>query len=65
MVAENLLTRSIANIGRVETKNQLLSHYAPPTFDDVLHDGLVGSGETWGGILGYGAGRVGGAAIAT
>jgi hypothetical protein len=54
----NLFPKLIAQIAKIEA-NQYLDRYRPPSYDDVLHDGLVGSGE----MLGTTAGMVGGAAI--
>ena len=62
MALDNLLTRLIAQIAKHEAKSNLLSYYGPPSRGDVLHDGLVGAGNTWGGILGTAAGAVGGEA---
>jgi hypothetical protein len=64
MAIENLLTRLMTQVGKSELENYLVSRYAPPIRDDVLHDGLVGSGETLGGILGTTAGYLGGRAVA-
>ncbi|CCE04618.1 hypothetical protein BRAS3843_110001 [Bradyrhizobium sp. STM 3843] len=50
-------------IAQGQTKKELLSRYAPPSRGDVLHDGMVGSGKTWGGILGGAAGWAGGQAV--
>lgn len=63
MVAENLIARLINIIAQGQTKKELLSRYAPPSRGDVLHDGMVGSGKTWGGILGGAAGWAGGQAV--
>jgi hypothetical protein len=63
MAIDNLLARLIAQIGKSEVRSQLLSNFAPPSYDDVLHDGLVGSGQTLGGILGTTLGFLGGEAI--
>ncbi len=62
MAGENLLARLIAQITKTEGKKELLSQYGPPLQGDILHDGLVGAGETWGGVLGSAAGAVGGEA---
>jgi hypothetical protein len=62
MAFDNLLTRIIAQIAKSEAKKDLLSQYGPPSHDDILHDGLVGAGETWGGVLGTAAGVMGGEA---
>ena len=64
MAFENLLMRLIAQIAKSEAKKDLLSQYGPPSRGDILHDGLVGAGETWGGILGTAAGITGGEAVA-
>jgi hypothetical protein len=63
MAFDSLLARFIAQIGKNEANNHIVSHYGPPSRDDILHDGLVGAGETWGGILGTSAGILGGEAI--
>jgi hypothetical protein len=63
MAIDNLLARIIAQIGKNDARNRLLSNFAPPSYDDVLHDGLVGSGQTLGGILGTTMGALGGEAI--
>ena len=63
MAIDNLLTRLIAQAGTNEARNYLSSHNAPPSYDDVLHDGLVGSGELLGTSLGTVAGGIGGGAI--
>lgn len=64
MALDNLLTRLIAQIAKHEARKDLLSQYGPPSRGgDILHDGLVGVGKTWGGILGTAAGVVGGEAI--
>ena len=63
MALENLLTRLIAQISKSEARNHLFSNLAPPSYGDVLHDGLVGSGETLGSILGTTAGYLGGETI--
>jgi hypothetical protein len=62
MAGANFLARLIAHIAKVEGKKEL-SQYAPPSQGDILHDGLVGAGWTWGGILGSAAGVVGGEAV--
>lgn len=63
MALENLLTRLIAQISKHEARNHLFSNLPPPSYGDVLHDGLVGSGKTLGGILGATTGYLGGQAI--
>jgi hypothetical protein len=63
MAFENQLARLIAQIAKSESKKNLVSQYGPPLRDDILHDGLVRAGETWGGILGTAAGIVGGEAV--
>lgn len=63
MAFENLLARLIAQIAKHEATNEILSKYGPPSRGDILHDGLVGAGETWGGILGTAGGITGGEAL--
>jgi len=63
MTVEELVARIIAQVGKKEAMNYVLSHYAPPRLDDVLHDGLVDSGSTIGSILGATAGVLGGGTI--
>jgi len=62
MAVDNLLVRLIAMFGKGELSNRL-SQYDPPSRDDILHDGLVGVGKTWGGVLGAAAGIAGGEAV--
>lgn len=62
MAFENLLSKLIAAIGRQEAI-KYLGQDRPPAYDDVLHDGLVGSGEVVGTALGTTAGVLGGHAI--
>lgn len=61
MAFENLLVRLIAMFGKGELSNRL-SQFDPPSRGDILHDGLVGAGKTWGGVLGTAAGIAGGQA---
>lgn len=63
MAFENVLTRLIAQIAKHEATKEILSEYGPPSRGDILHDGVVGAGETWGGILGSTAGITGGEAL--
>jgi hypothetical protein len=63
MALDNLLTRLIAQIAKNEAQKDIVSQYGPSSRDDILHDGLVGVGKTWGGILGTAAGIMGGEAI--
>lgn len=63
MGLENLLAQLIAQGSTAEEKKELISQYGPPLRGDILHDGLVGAGETWGGILGTAAGLWGGDAV--
>jgi hypothetical protein len=63
MAFENLLARLIAKIAQHEATKDILSKYGPPSRGDILHDGLVGAGETWGGILGTAGGITGGEAL--
>jgi hypothetical protein len=63
MAVDNLLVRLIAMFGKGTLSNRL-SQYDPPTRGDILHDGLVGAGKTWGGVLGTAAGITGGEAVA-
>jgi hypothetical protein len=60
MAAEKLIAKLINMIAQSQAKKETLSRYAAPRRDDVLHDGMVGSGETWGGILGATLGGIGG-----
>ncbi|NPU12303.1 hypothetical protein HL666_16135 [Bradyrhizobium sp. 83002] len=60
MAAEKLVAKLINMIAQSQAKKETLSRYAAPRRDDVLHDGMVGSGETWGGILGATLGGIGG-----
>ncbi len=62
MAVDNLLVRLIAMFGKGTLSNRL-SQYDPPSRGDILHDGLVGAGKTWGGILGTAAGITGGQAV--
>ncbi|QOG17259.1 hypothetical protein [Bradyrhizobium sp. SEMIA] len=62
MAVDNLLVRLIAMFGKGELSKRL-SQYDPPSRGDILHDGLVGAGKTWGGILGTAAGITGGEAV--
>jgi hypothetical protein len=62
MAVDGLLARLIAMLGKSELSNRL-SRYDPPSRGDVLHDGLVGAGKTWGGVLGTAAGITGGEAV--
>jgi len=63
MAVDSLLARLIAMFGKGTLSNRL-SQYDPPSRGDILHDGLVGAGKTWGGILGTAAGIAGGEAVA-
>jgi len=63
MASGNLVTKVINMIAQSQAKKLALSRYAAPRRGDVLHDGMVGSGETWGGILGGTAGWLGGQAV--
>ncbi|WP_315756146.1 MULTISPECIES: hypothetical protein [unclassified Bradyrhizobium] len=60
MAAEKIIAKLINMIAQSQAKKKALSRYAAPRRDDVLHDGMVGSGETWGGILGATLGGIGG-----
>jgi hypothetical protein len=62
MAVDNLLARLIAMFGKGQLSNGL-SRYDPPSRGDILHDGLVGAGKTWGGVLGTAAGITGGEAV--
>lgn len=62
MAVDNLLVRLIAMFGKGAASNRL-SQYDPPSRGDILHDGLVGMGKTWGGVLGTAAGITGGEAV--
>lgn len=62
MAVDDLLLRLMAMFGKAELSNRL-SQYDPPSRGDILHDGLVGAGKTWGGILGTAAGITGGDAV--
>jgi hypothetical protein len=62
MAVDNLLLRLITMFGKGAASNRL-SQYDPPSRGDILHDGLVGAGKTWGGILGTAAGITGGEAV--
>lgn len=62
MAVDNLLVRLMAMFGKGELSKRL-SQYDPPSRGDILHDGLVGTGKTWGGILGTAAGITGGEAV--
>ncbi|MCS3726494.1 hypothetical protein [Bradyrhizobium betae] len=62
MAVDNLLLRLTAMFGKGALSNRL-SQYDPPSRGDILHDGLVGAGKTWGGILGTAAGITGGEAV--
>jgi hypothetical protein len=62
MAFGNLLARLIAMFGKGELA-KALAQYDPPSRGDILHDGLVGAGKTWGGILGTAAGITGGEAL--
>jgi len=59
MAVDNLLVRLIAMFGKGRLSTSL-SQYDPPSRGDILHDGLVGAGKTWGSILGAAAGLTGG-----
>src|SRR3954471_45506 len=59
MAAEKLIAKLNNVIAQSQAKKVTLSRYAAPRRDDVLHDGMVGSGETWGGILGATLGGIG------
>lgn len=63
MAFENVIAKLITSIVKGEAQKKLISRYAPPSHDDILHDGLVGAGELWGGILGGAAGGLGGEAL--
>ncbi|WP_316227218.1 hypothetical protein [Bradyrhizobium sp. SZCCHNR1047] len=45
MAAEKLIAKLINMIAQSQAKKETLSRYAAPRRDDVLHDGMVGSGE--------------------
>lgn len=62
MAFENLLARLVAMAGKGELSNRL-SQFDPPSRGDILHDGLVGAGQTWGNVLGAAAGITGGQAV--
>jgi len=62
MAVDNLLVRLMAMFGKGELSKRL-SQYDPPSRGDILHDGLVGAGKTWGGVLGTAAGITGGEAV--
>ncbi|WP_340672441.1 hypothetical protein [Bradyrhizobium ottawaense] len=62
MAVNNLLVRLITMFGKGEL-SKTLAQYDPPSRGDILHDGLVGAGKTWGGILGTAAGITGGEAV--
>lgn len=64
MAFENFLTRFVTPIAKAGTKDCLASHHAPPAFGDIVHDGLVSSGQTWGGIFGGAVGTVAGEMLA-
>jgi len=63
MVAESLVARLINMIAQSQARKLASSRYAAPRRGDILHDGMVGRGETWGGILGGTAGWLGGQAV--
>jgi hypothetical protein len=63
MPFENLLARLLAETAKSKAEAELLSQHGPPSRSDILHDGLVGVGKTWGGILGTTAGIMGGEAV--
>jgi hypothetical protein len=63
MANYDLLARLTRLLGKHEVE-KYLSQYDPPSRGDILHDGLVGIGKTWGGILGTAAGIIGGEPVA-
>lgn len=62
MAFENLFSKLVTAIGRHEAI-KYLNQDRPPSYDDVLHDGLVGAGEVVGTALGTTAGYLGGRAV--
>lgn len=62
MAFENLIAKLIAQTGKWGAI-KYLDKNGPPSYHDVLHDGLVQSGKTVGSTLGGAAGWWGGEAI--
>lgn len=57
----DVIAKLAATIAKLEA-NKHLDQYGPPSYGDVLHDGLVGSGKTVGSALGGAVGLWGGRA---
>lgn len=62
MALENLLSKLITLVGKHEAI-KYLNQFRPPSYGDVLHDGLVGSGQIAGNALGSAVGAFGGHAM--